>query len=112
LPSGISCSAIALVINESKWQTISPADREAIMKISGEAMARTAGKAYDDAGREALDDLRKSGGSVDTVSPEMLADLKKKLQPVEQTWIEKAKKKGMADPAAVLLALRSGLSAR
>jgi TRAP-type C4-dicarboxylate transport system substrate-binding protein len=97
LPSGISCSAIALVINESKWQTIS---------------ARTAGKAYDDAGREALDDLRKSGGSVDTVSPEMLADLKKKLQPVEQTWIEKAKKKGMADPAAVLLALRSGLSAR
>ena len=112
LPSGISCSAIALVINESKWQTISPADREAIMKISGEAMARTAGKAYDDAGREALDDLRKSGGSVDTVSPEMLADLKKKLQPVEQTWIEKAKKKGMADPAAVLMALRSGLSAR
>lgn len=109
---GISCSAIALIINEGKWQAISPTDREAIMKISGEVLARTAGKAYDDAGREVLDDLRTSGGSVDTVSPEMLAELKKKLQPVEQTWIEKAKKKGLADPAAALLALRNGLGTR
>ena len=111
-PNGISCSAIALVINESKWQAISPTDREAIMKISGEAMASTAGKAYDDAGREALEELRKSGGSLDTVPAEMVAELKKKLQPVEQAWLEKAKKKGLADPAGTLQTLRASLSAR
>lgn len=111
-PSGISCSAVALIINESKWKTISAADREAIGKISGEAMARIAGKAYDDGGNEVLDELRKGGGSVDTVSAEMMTELKKRLLPVEQTWAEKAKKKGLADPAATLQALRTALAAR
>jgi TRAP-type C4-dicarboxylate transport system substrate-binding protein len=110
LPSGISCSAIALIINDSKWQSISPADREAMMKISGQVMARAAGKAYDEAGREVLEDLRNSGGSVETVSPQMLAELKQKLLPVEKTWIEKARKKGLADPEATLQALRTGLN--
>lgn len=112
IPGGISCSAVALIINEGKWMSLSVADREAITKISGEAMARIAGKAYDEGGREVLDELNKAGGSVDTISPDMLAELKKRLMPIEQTWMEKAKKKGVTDPAAVLQTLRTALNAR
>jgi TRAP-type C4-dicarboxylate transport system substrate-binding protein len=111
LPGGISCSAIAFLINEAKWQSISPADREAITKISGAAMARLAGKAYDEASREALAELAKTGGSVETASPAMMADVKQRVLPVEQGWIERARKKGVADPAAALATLRAGIAA-
>ena len=111
VPGGISCSAIAFLINEAKWQTISVADREAIMKISGAAMARLAGKAYDDASRDALEELRKSGGTVETAPVPMVADLKQRVLPVEQGWIEKARKKGVTDPAAALVALRTRIAA-
>jgi TRAP-type C4-dicarboxylate transport system substrate-binding protein len=111
IPGGVSCSAIALLINEAKWQTISAADRDAITKISGAAMARLAGKAYDDASREALDELRKGGGTVESASPAMVADIRQRLLPVEQGWVDRARKKGVADPAAALAALRSRIAA-
>lgn len=108
---GISVSAIAFLMNEAKWQAISPADRESISKISGATMARLAGKAYDDASRDALEELRKSGGTVEPASSKTMADIKQRLQPVEQSWIERARKKGVADPAALLATLRAGIAA-
>lgn len=111
LTGGISCSAIALLVNEAKWQSISASDREAVMKISGEAMARLAGKAYDDASREALEDLKKGGGTVEAASPQLMTDLRQRLAPVEQDWSARARKKGVADPAALLAKLRTDIAA-
>jgi TRAP-type C4-dicarboxylate transport system substrate-binding protein len=111
ISGGISCSAVALIINEAKWKSISAADREAIMKISGAHMARIAGKGYDDESRAANEELKKAGGSFEVLSAQTVAEIKKRLQPVEQSWAERARKKGMADPAAALAALRAEIAA-
>ncbi len=111
IPGGISCSAIAFIVNESKWNTIAAADREAIMKVSGAAMAQLAGRAYDESSREAVDEMRKAGGHVEVMPAPAVAALKQRVQPVEQGWIERARKKGVADPAAALAALRAEIAA-
>lgn len=111
VPGGISCSAIAFIINEAKWKTLSAADRDAIMKISGEALARRAGQGYDEASREATEEMRKAGNTVEALSAPVMAEMKQRLQPVEQGWIERARKKGVADPAAALAALRTSIAA-
>jgi len=111
IPGGISCSAVALIINEAKWNSISAVDREAIMKVSGAHMARIAGKGYDDESRAATEEVRKAGGTVEIMPVETVAELRRRLQPVEQSWIDRARRKGLADPAATLAALRAEIAA-
>jgi TRAP-type transport system periplasmic protein len=111
IPGGISCSAVALIINEAKWKSISAADRDAIMKISGEHLARIAGKGYDDESRAATEELRKAGGTVAVLPAPAVAELRKRLQPVEQSWLDRARKKGVSDPGAALAALRAEIAA-
>lgn len=107
IPGGISASAVALVMNEAKWNSIAKADRDAIMAVSGEKLARIAGKAYDDGARQATDEFRAGGGKVDTLPAAAVTVVREKLLPIEQAWIERAKQKGLADPAAALAALRA-----
>ena len=47
VPGGLYNVTFALVMNEAKWKQISDADKAEINKLSGEALARRAGKAWD-----------------------------------------------------------------
>ena len=47
VPGGLYNVTFALVMNPAKWSQISEADHAAIDKLSGEALARRAGKAWD-----------------------------------------------------------------
>ena len=46
-PGGLYNVSFAMIMNPAKWSQISEADRAAINKLSGEALARRAGKAWD-----------------------------------------------------------------
>ncbi|MGE0097441.1 MAG: TRAP transporter substrate-binding protein [Hydrogenophaga sp.] len=110
IPGGIYNTVLSLVINEKKWNEISEADRRAIMGISGEALATSIGKAYNRIDGEGVDALRKNGGTIEVASPQLMADLKSTLRPVEQAWIDAAKKKGMADADKMLEEYRAMLA--
>lgn len=99
-PGGISCSAIASIINEAQWKTLAMADRDATMKISREAMARRAGQGCDEASRDATDGMRKARNPVQALSSPAMAKMKQRLQPLQQGWIERARNKGEPNPAA------------
>jgi TRAP-type transport system periplasmic protein len=107
VPGAIYNTVLVLGINEDKWKSISAADREAITKISGDAFAAKIGAAYAKGDRAAFDGLRKAGKSVETASAPLVEEMKKVLAPVEKDWIEKAKKKGVADPQKLLDELRA-----
>jgi TRAP-type C4-dicarboxylate transport system substrate-binding protein len=107
VPGGISASAVALVINEAKWNAISASDRELIMSVSGAKLARVAGKAYDEGALEAINEFRAGGGTVDTMPANAVTTIKERLLPIETDWVERARQKGMADPAAALKTLRT-----
>ena len=110
VPGGLGATVIVLGVNPAKWKTIGEADQQAIMKVSGEKLAQAVGTAYDIAEKESLEATRKSGGTVETLSPALVAAMKQRVLPIEQGAIEKARKKGVADPAALIAILRSDLA--
>lgn len=110
IPGALYNTILTLLINEEKWKSLSQEDRSAITRISGEVFARSIGRAYrlgDQANWEAM---RKAGKSVETASPAFVAEMKEVLKPIEAGWIEKARKKGVAQPEKLLETLRAEIA--
>ena len=59
-PGGFYSSAFGFFMNEDKWNKLSKQDQDAIMSVSGETLARLAGKVWDATDRAALEDLKKN----------------------------------------------------
>ena len=59
-PGGFYGSAFGFFMNEDKWNKLSKADQDAIMSVSGEALARLAGKAWDSTDRAAMEVMKKA----------------------------------------------------
>lgn len=111
VPGAIYNTVLVLGINEDKWKSLRPEDRDAITRISGEAFAARIGAAYAKGDRAAFDALRKAGKGVETLPAPVVGEMKQVLAPIERDWIEKAKKKGVADPQKLLDQLRAELHA-
>jgi TRAP-type C4-dicarboxylate transport system substrate-binding protein len=60
-PGGMYSSAFGFFMNEDKWNKLSKEDQAAIEKVSGEHLARLAGRSWDEADAKGLDVLKKSG---------------------------------------------------
>jgi TRAP-type C4-dicarboxylate transport system substrate-binding protein len=110
-PGGLFNSVLTVVMNKDKWESISKEDQQAIMRISGEALAASYGKLTNRLDAHAVEELRKAGGTVKDASPQLVLDLKQRLSQVEQAWIAKARKAGMADADKVLAEFRATLNA-
>ena len=98
-------------VNPDKWKSIAPADQAAILRISGEALAKASGIAHDAFTKEATETLIKGGATVFRVEGPMLEQMKQRVKPVETAWYEKARKRGLADPERALDDLRKDISA-
>src|SRR4051794_26302734 len=57
-PGGMYSSAFGFFMNEDKWNKLPKQDQETIEKLSGEYIARLAGKSWDDADQKGLDALK------------------------------------------------------
>ena len=85
-----------MVMNEAKWKQISAADQAAINKLSGEALARRAGKAWDAADARGEKAMRDANIPIVTASPQFVAEIKSQAPTaLEKAWIDKAKAKGV-----------------
>ncbi|MBN9427134.1 MAG: TRAP transporter substrate-binding protein [Burkholderiales bacterium] len=111
IPGALTNSILTLAINENRWKSLSQQDRDAISKISGEAFARAIGQAYI-AGNEATwEAMRKANKSIETANPALVADMQRVLKPMEASWAEKARKRGVEEPQKLLDALRAEVKA-
>lgn len=111
VPGAIYNTVLVLGINEDKWKSLSAQDRDAISKVSGDVFAGNIGKAYAKGDKAAFEIMRKAGKPAEVFPAPALAELKNVLLPIERDWIEKAKKKGMADPQKLLVQLRADIAA-
>ena len=107
-PGGMYSSAFGFFMNEDKWNKLPKQDQDAIEKISGEHIARLAGKSWDDADQKGLDALKKSGVKIVNASPELVAEVKKRSAPIIEDWIRQASAKGV-DAARILAEFREEL---
>ena len=109
VPGGLYNVTFAMIMNEAKWKSISPADQAAIDKLSGEALALRAGKAWDAVDAKASRPCATPRFPIVTASPQFIAEIKAKTAPLEQAWYDKVKAKG-GDGPAMLSALRSEIA--
>lgn len=110
VPGGLYSTSFAHILNPAKWAQISDADKAAITKLSGEALARRTGKAWDAADARGEKAVRDANIPVVTASAQFIQEIKAKTQGLEQAFIDKAKTKGV-DGAAVLAAFRAEIAA-
>ena len=109
VPGGMGQSVIAVLMNQAKFDALSPEDQKAIMSVSGEKLAQAFGAAWQNDEDVALKEL---GNLKVTQAPAEFVDaFTKAIAPVEEAWVEKAKAAGLPDPAATLAKFREDLKA-
>jgi TRAP-type C4-dicarboxylate transport system substrate-binding protein len=107
VPGGLYNSSFTLLMNQAKFNKLGKAEQAAIMKHSGEAFSRRAGRAWDAADVKGLETMKAQGIQVVNASDALVSEIRAKTDPIEREWIEKdAKPKGV-DGAKVLAALRA-----
>jgi len=106
VPGGLFNAVLAVVVNADKWKSIPEADRKAIMSVSADTLAHKFGLAYEVADKGGLDAMKEAKYVLEPANPTLMAALKTTLAPMETEWFDRAKKKGLADPAAVLIEFR------
>jgi TRAP-type transport system periplasmic protein len=100
-PGGFYGSAFGMFMNEDKWNKLSKEDQDAITSVSGEMIARIAGKAWDAADKIAMDEMKKQGIQISEASPELVKGVEEKSKAIIEKWVAAATAKGV-DGAKVL----------
>lgn len=110
VPQGLFNAAFFVVMNQAKWDSLSNANQDAIMSVSGEVFAREAGRIWDDQDRMANEAFAQGGMKVTVANEAMMADLRARLKPLEEAWIREAAGRGV-DGRAALDAMRKEAAA-
>ncbi len=101
IPGATLYGTFFVVANAEKWNAISAADRAAIMGLSGEAYARTAGRVFVDEDEKSFQARTAGRIQVEEASPAFRAEIAKGFDFVESAWLAKAKAAGIDGPAVV-----------
>ena len=94
-PGGFYSSSFGFFMNQEKWDKLSKQNQDAILSVSGEALARLAGKAWDAADKVGLDTMKAAGVQITEASPAFVADVRRLTAPLAQDWIKSANAKGV-----------------
>ncbi|MBL6958697.1 MAG: TRAP transporter substrate-binding protein DctP [Rhodospirillales bacterium] len=101
VPGGVSSVTFSLLLNKKKWDSMSKKDQELVMSVSGETIARNAGKKTDQLDAKALKMAKAKGITYETASPAFVKELKEKLAFASKGWVANAAKKGVDGNAAL-----------
>lgn len=72
VPASLYDATFFIAMNERKWQRLSEADREAIMRVSGEKLSGNWGRAFDQQSAGAEERMRSKGNVFAPVTEEVL----------------------------------------
>ena len=100
VPGALTVPSFAMFVNKKKWASIPAADRDIIMKASGEALA---GRfvIYDELDAKVRADSAAKGITYAQATPAFVAELRKLADPMEQAWLADAAKLGVDGKAAL-----------
>ncbi len=106
VPGGLYNTTWFLVMNEGKWDEISPEDQAAIEAVSGPAFAELVGTAWNNADEAAIDKINAAGIETYDAPGPLLDVIKSKAAVHEQAWTDAIAEDGF-DGTAALKALRA-----
>ena len=106
-PGGLYDATFFIAMNGARWAGLSEADRAAIRKISGEALSRAWGEAFDVQNPAAREALAEAGHEVVDASPELIAAVDEVKAGMVDDWVEAARAAGIEDPEALIRGYQS-----
>jgi TRAP-type C4-dicarboxylate transport system substrate-binding protein len=113
-PSGLYSDSHAVIMNEAKWNALPAADKGIILKLSGEALARRAGQAWDKNAEAGWSVAKANNVQVVRADAAFVEAVRSRTAKFEQEWLADAKAKGIDGPKvlaeyrAVLRQLEAG----
>jgi TRAP-type C4-dicarboxylate transport system substrate-binding protein len=102
---GLYNVSMFLVINKNKWTKLAPEDQKAISSVSGEALAKLAGKAWDNADQRGIDTSLKNGVKLKILSKDDKILAKKLLTPIIEKTLNKISKQKNINAKRIYLEL-------
>ena len=101
-PGGLYNTSFAMVMNPATWAKLSKEDQAVVTRLSGEALARRMGQAWDREDAEGNAVEKTEGIQRMMASDAFVAEIRGKTDALQKKWLAEAKAKGLDDPAAVL----------
>jgi TRAP-type C4-dicarboxylate transport system substrate-binding protein len=109
-PGGLYNTSFVFMMNQGRYDKLSPDEKKAVDAISGEPAARLFGRAWDRVDLRATALMQANGVQITKADAKFVADVKAKTAPLEQKWVNDARAKGMKDPAKVLAEFRAEIA--
>ena len=101
VPNGLYYSSQYMVMNQAKWDGLSPEDQAAVAELSGEHFAAFAAESWDEQDVKGREEMEAGGTEFTTADGELLENLKAELAVFEERWIEMANGMGVDGAAAL-----------
>ena len=101
VPGGLYNTSFFLVMNQERFDSISEADRAAIDKVSGEAFAKLAGKAWDMADEKGAAAVKANGNTITMADDALIADIQSRTGHIEGEWVTEVADKDVDGKAAM-----------
>ena len=107
---GLYNVSMFVVINKRKWDSLDKIDQEAISSVSGEVLARLAGKAWDEADEKSKSLAIQNGVKFVELSPKDKNNIKNILSPVIKQTLADIKKKKNIDANKIYSLLKKEIN--
>ncbi|MBU4566868.1 MAG: TRAP transporter substrate-binding protein [Desulfarculus sp.] len=97
-----SATGFYVIMNQKKWNKISPKDQKAIMEVSGLAAAKMSGRDFDQAQERDVAWMKKKGDKFYVLDKAERAKWIQRVKPIRDAWVNDLEAKGL--PAKAVLA--------
>jgi len=109
-PGGLYNTSFVFLMNQAKYDALSPELKKAVDSISGEPLARQFGRAWDKADRRGMAFMQANGVAFTTADAAFVAAIRQRTAPLEAQWVKAAEGRGMKDAAKALAGFRAEIA--
>jgi len=106
-PGGLYNSAFIAMMNKKTFDGLSKEDQALVDKLSGEALSRQLGRAFDARDTEGKALAQASNVKVIPAPPAMVKEVTASVSGLEKKWMDAAAAKGLTKPDSVIAAFRA-----
>ncbi len=109
-PGGLYNTSFVFMMNQAKYDALSPELKKIVDELSGEFAARLFGQAWDKVDRRGLAFMQANGVQMTKADAAFVKAVAEKTEPLVDTWAKAAEAKGMKEPKKALAAFRADIA--
>lgn len=101
VPGGLYRGSFSIIVNQEQWDSISKADQEAILAVSGERLSGLFGAMMDEYDQYGIDFAEENGNTFIAADETALNEIRELTADLSSQWVEDNKNKGFDAQAAL-----------